>query len=54
MNVVLRAYNDGMAFRFLIPQASTAEQEVLSELTGFNFADDFTAVIDGVNNLKKL
>ncbi len=43
MNVVLRAYNDGVAFRYLIPQASTAEQEVLSELTGFNFAGDFTA-----------
>ena len=43
INVVFRAYNDGVAFRYLIPQANTAEQEVLSELTGFNFAGDFTA-----------
>jgi len=43
MNVVFRAYNDGVAFRYLIPQESKAELEVLSELTGFNFAGDFTA-----------
>ena len=43
MNMVLRAYNDGVAFRYHIPQGSTAEQEVLSELTRFNFAGDFTA-----------
>lgn len=43
INVVFRAYNDGVAFRYLIPQESKAELEVLSELTGFNFSNDFTA-----------
>lgn len=43
MNIVLRAYNDGVAFQYLIPQESKVEQAVLSELTGFNFTGDFTA-----------
>ena len=43
MDVVFRAYNDGVAFRYLIPQGNTVEQNVLSELTTFNFSGDFTA-----------
>jgi alpha-glucosidase len=43
MDVVFRAYNDGVAFRYLIPEDSKAELKVLSEVTGFNFSGDYTA-----------
>jgi len=43
INLVLRAYNDGVAFRYIVPQESKLEQDVQSELTMFNFPGDFTA-----------
>lgn len=43
MDVVFRAYNDGVAFCYLIPEDSKAELKVLSEVTGFNFSADYTA-----------
>ena len=43
MDIVFRAYNDGVAFRYLIPEDSKAELKVLSEVTGFNFSSDYTA-----------
>lgn len=43
MNIEFRAYNDGVAFRYLIPEDSKTELKVVSELTGFNFSGDYTA-----------
>jgi alpha-glucosidase len=43
MDIVFRAYNDGVAFRYLIPEDSKSELKVLSEVTGFNFSGDYTA-----------
>lgn len=37
-SIVARAYNDGVAFRYLIPLS-----KVTAELTQFNFSDDYTA-----------
>lgn len=43
IDVVFRAYNDGVAFRYFIPEDSKTELKVLSEVTGFNFSGDYTA-----------
>jgi alpha-glucosidase len=44
LRVVFRAYDDGVAFRYVIPeQAGLGEFAMTSEDTEFNFADDFTA-----------
>lgn len=43
MNIVFRAYNDGVAFRYIIPEDSKTKNKVISELTGFNFSGDYTA-----------
>ncbi|WP_158798760.1 glycoside hydrolase family 97 protein [Pedobacter sp. L105] len=41
--IEVRAYNDGVAFRYLIPKSESYQVKVTSELTGFNFAGDYTA-----------
>lgn len=43
LDIEFRAYNDGVAFRYIIPKESPAQQDLLSEATEFNFAGDFTA-----------
>lgn len=43
MILVARAYNDGIAFRYVVPENSTLKQKVVSELTAFNFTDNYTA-----------
>ncbi len=40
MEITARAYNDGIAFRYTMPEGSPAE---VSELTAYNFAGDYTA-----------
>lgn len=39
LEIIARAYNDGIAFRYVLPQSD----ETVSEITTFNFADDYTA-----------
>lgn len=43
MELVARAYNDGIAFQYRIPSGNTGDAKVLSEQTAYNFADDYTA-----------
>lgn len=41
--IMARAYNDGVAFRYIIPSEERSKQKVSAELTKYNFAGDFTA-----------
>jgi len=44
LNVTLRVYNDGLAFRYAIPDdAKGAPANAVGDLAEFNFAGDFTA-----------
>lgn len=43
MDIVARAYNDGVAFQYRIPADSKGEAKVVSERTAYNFANDYTA-----------
>lgn len=38
-----RTYNDGIAFRYEVPENSVLQQEVASESTSYNFAGNYTA-----------
>jgi hypothetical protein len=40
LQVVLRAYNDGVAFRYVFPERSGVPRTVKEELTGFNLPDN--------------
>ncbi len=40
--ITARAYNDGVAFRYEIPATGTGSTTIQSELTTYNFSDDFT------------
>jgi alpha-glucosidase len=39
LNVILRAYNDGVAFRYLFPEEKTGHFVVTGETTGFHFGE---------------
>ncbi len=39
IEIVFRAYNDGVAFRYVLPGASTAEGEIVDELTAYSVPD---------------
>lgn len=41
--IVVRAYDDGVAFRYIIPEEETGSVKVESELTAYYFAGDYTA-----------
>ncbi len=41
--IIVRAYNDGVAFRYKVPESEQNSEEVESELTAYNFAGDYTA-----------
>jgi len=41
--IVVRAYNDGVAFRYVVPEGNSAPKTVLAEQTAYNFAGDYTA-----------
>lgn len=43
MNIIFRVYDDGMAFRYEVPEDAAESVKVQSEMTGYNFAGDFTA-----------
>lgn len=43
IQVIVRAYNDGAAFRYQVPGTETASAGVASELTSYRFASDFTS-----------
>ena len=43
LEIVARAYNDGVAFRYCIPSGSNCDTTSANELTEYNFADDYTA-----------
>lgn len=43
MQIAIRAYNDGVAFRYIMPQGNVKSQKVLSELTAYNFAGNYVA-----------
>jgi alpha-glucosidase len=44
LTVVIRAYDDGMAFRYVVPeQAGVGEFTITDERSEFAFADDYTA-----------
>lgn len=43
IQIVARAYNDGIAFRYEIPSTEIKTVQVTSELTAYHFTDDFTA-----------
>lgn len=39
LDVVFRAYNDGIAFKYVFPEKDDKEYSVIKELTGFNLPD---------------
>ena len=44
INLIARAFNDGVAFRYEFPEQAALDSFVISnELTGFNFASDYSA-----------
>lgn len=43
MNVIFRAYNDGIAFRYVFPEQKLKAFNVMGELSEFNFAEDATS-----------
>jgi alpha-glucosidase len=43
LQIVARAYNDGVAFRYIVPETEKNNVRVESELTSYNFAGDYTA-----------
>ena len=43
MDVVVRAYDEGLAFRYEVPASSADSIAFRNERTQFGFADDFTA-----------
>ena len=40
MNVIFRAYNDGIAFRYFFPEQAIKNFNIISELSEFNFSED--------------
>lgn len=42
-HLVARVYNDGVAFRYEVPEGSSLSETVGSELTAYHFAGDYTA-----------
>lgn len=43
LQIVVRAYNDGIAFRYVIPEGGEESVNVVAELTAYHFADNYTA-----------
>lgn len=43
VELVVKAYNDGIAFRYVIPENVICTSKVERELTSFNFSGDYTA-----------
>lgn len=43
IEIIARAYDDGVAFKYIIPKSESASVEVESELTAYNFSEDYTA-----------
>lgn len=43
MQIIARAYDDGIAFRYMIPSGQNKQVDISAELTEFNFAGDYTA-----------
>lgn len=43
LKVVFRAYNDGLAFRYVVPETEKQSVEIKQELTQYNFAGDYTS-----------
>ena len=43
IDLIARAYDDGIAFQYKIPTDNKGEAKVLSEQTNYNFAGDYTA-----------
>lgn len=43
IDLVVRAYNDGVAFRYIVPDNLNCKGEVEKEITSFNFSGDYTA-----------
>lgn len=43
INVVFRAYDDGIAFRYVVPDEAFGTSEVLRETTSYGFSGDFTS-----------
>lgn len=43
INIVVRAYNDGIAFRYEVPVDGGVNANVFSELTAYHFAGDYLA-----------
>ena len=41
--IVARAYNNGVAFRYIVPEGTITPRTVISEQTAFNFYDNYTA-----------
>jgi len=43
IDLIARAYDDGIAFQYKIPKDNKGEAKVLAEQTNYNFAGDYTA-----------
>lgn len=41
--IIARAYNDGVAFRYVVPEGNNNAKTVVAEQTAFRFAGDYTA-----------
>lgn len=43
INLIVRVYDDGIAFRYMVPGNMKCDSEVENEITTFNFSGDYTA-----------
>lgn len=43
MRIIFRAYDDGVAFRYVLPESGYGGQKIDGEATEFSFASDYTA-----------
>ena len=54
LSVELRAYNEGIAFRYVLPKAKQPERNrVIEEITDFSFPEDYMAYVPHSTNEKK-
>jgi len=52
MEIIFRASNDGIAFRYYFPGSSEEERQILSELSSFTFASDSKAWLQPMSKSK--
>ncbi|MDP3431428.1 MAG: glycoside hydrolase family 97 catalytic domain-containing protein [Bacteroidota bacterium] len=53
IELILRAYNDGVAFKYRFPETSAGNYEITKELTGFKIPEDGKAWIQPYDSITK-